>query len=145
MNPMILRVQAAQAAVDKYAGQPFAWYDADCARVAAFVLRELGYKPGFSRFGHYKTALGARKALKRNGFADTVDWIDSIHGLSRIPYLMTLPGDLVAGPGDEGMTALTVALSNRRLLAFHPETGGCTVVHPLQTPEICWRVAPCRS
>lgn len=145
MNPMIARVEAAQGALDRYSGKPFAWYEADCARVAAFVLRELGYKPGFSRFGHYKTALGARKALKRNGFADTVDWIDSIHGLSRIPFLMTLPGDIAAYAGADGMSALTVVLSNRRLLGFHPETGGCTVVSPVQLPEICWRVAPCRS
>lgn len=145
MNPMVRRVDVAQAAVDRFAGKPFAWHTTDCGRLAAFVLRGLGYKPVFSRFGRYSTAMGAHKALKRAGFKDTVDWIDSIHGLTRTPFAMTLPGDLAAYEGQDAMTALTVVLGNQRLLGFHPQTGGCVVMQPIAIPEICWRVAPCRS
>lgn len=146
MRPLQIRVAVAQEAVELFAGKSFAWGEADCAKLAAFVLRRLGYKPRYSAFGRYRTALAARRALTRSGFADTVDWIDSIHGLARIPFAATLPGDLVACPGDNAMTALAVAVGNGRLLGFHADLGnGCGVLQPLFVPEICWRLAPCRS
>ena len=144
-NPMLKRVAVAQACVAKFDGQAFAWGECDCARLAAFALQGLGYKPSYARFGRYRSALGARRALRREGFADTTDWIDSIHGLARIAPAAALPGDIVGLPGEEGWTALTVALGNGRLLGFHLEAAGCAVVQPLSAPTHAWRAAPCRS
>lgn len=140
---MVARVSAAQAAVDRFNGQAFAWRTADCARLAAFTLQRLGYKPGFARFGHYSTATGAVRALRRNGFADTPDWLDSIHGLTRVAPAMALPGDILAMPGEDGLTSLAVALGGDRLLGLLRETGGFTVLQPLIHPNACWRAAPC--
>ena len=144
-HPMMARVAVAQACVAKFDGQPFAWGECDCAKLAAFALQGLGYKPSYARFGRYRSALGARRALRREGFADTTDWIDSIHGLARIAPAAALPGDIVGLPGEEGWTALTVALGNDRLLGFHLAAAGCAVVQPLVAPLFAWRAAPCRS
>ncbi len=146
-NPMVLRVEIAQQALEHFHGKPLEWGRTDCARLAAYVLKPLGYKPGLSRFGDYKTELGARRAVRRQGMTDTPDWLDTIHGLVRIPPAAALPADIVGMPGAGGWTSLTVALGNGRLLGFHPDAGvgSCTVVEPLAAPIACWRAAPCRS
>lgn len=141
---MIARVGAAQATLDAFQGRAFAWGEADCARLAAFALRRLGYKPNLSRFGPYRSELGARRALKREGFAGTEDWLDSIAGLDRVPAAFALPGDVVGLPGEGGWTALTVAMGNGRLLGFHRAAQGCAVVQPNVEPIACWGAPPCR-
>ncbi len=144
-NPMIARVAAAQGAVDAFVGRSLEWGRCDCARLAAHVLRELGYKPSLSRFGAYKSEFTARRALKRHGMDDTPDWLDTVPGLSRISPAGALPGDIVGMPGDGGWTSLTIALGNGRLLGFHPDAGGsCAVVAPLVAPVAAWSVVPCR-
>lgn len=146
-NPLLARVDAAQQAMDHFAGKPLVWGRTDCARLAAHVLKTLGYKPGLSRFGDYKTELGARRALRRHGMTDTPDWLDTIHGLIRIAPAAALPGDVVGMPGAGNWTSLTICLGNGRLLGFHPEAGVgvCTVVQPLIAPVAAWSAAPCRS
>lgn len=144
-NPMVKRVAVAQACVEAFDAKPFAWGECDCARLAAFALKRLGYKPSLSRFGRYRSALAARRALRREGFSDTTDWMDSIHGLGRISPAAALPGDIVGLPGEEGWTALTVALGNGRLLGFLEAAGGCAVVQPAVSPLAAWRAEPCRS
>lgn len=142
---MLKRVAVAQACVDRFDGQAFAWGACDCARLAAFALQALGYKPSYARFGRYRTALSARRALRREGFADTTDWMDAVHGLVRIAPAAALPGDIVALPGEDGWSALTVALGQGRLLGFLEAAGGCAVVEPGVPPIATWRAEPCRS
>jgi hypothetical protein len=146
-NPMVARVAAAQAALDAFQGKTLSWGKTDCARLAAMPLRALGYKPGLSRFGSYKTEFGARRALLRNDMTDTPDWLDTIHGLLRIPPAAALPADIVGMPGEGGWTSLTVCMGNGRLLGFHPEAGDgvCVVVQPLIAPVAAWSVRPLSS
>jgi hypothetical protein len=147
--PLVRRVEIAQAALDRFQGEPFVWGKNDCARLAAFVLTRAGYKPKLARFGSYSSARSARRALKSQGMTSMSDALDSIEGLLREPPLGALPGDLIAFPaGEEGWDALTVALGNGRVLGFHPDVPGaaCSVLAiGLEHALAAWSVSPCLS
>ena len=139
MAPLMLtRSAAAQATVDRFHGQAFAWGRFDCARMVAFHLRQLGLKPGLSKGGSYATALSARRALVRAGHDSLEAALDAL-GLSRIAPAAALVGDVVALPGDDAMTSLTVALGNGRVLGWHQDSPGCAVLQPVAF-ETAWRV-----
>jgi hypothetical protein len=143
-NPLVRRVEIAQAALDQFRGKRFQWGDNDCARLAAFVLREAGYKPNLAQFGGYRSALAARRALKSRKFATVLDWVDAV-GPKRIAPAATLPGDLIAFPGEDGWEALTVALGAGRVLGFTETAidGGCSIIDAkLGAALAAWSVPP---
>lgn len=145
MTATILRRDAAQSTLDAYQGQPFAWGRRDCIRMAAHVLKALGYKPRLSRGGYYGTALGARKALKKAGF-DTIEAALDGLGLSRVPYAFAMPGDIVALPSAEDWPALGVVVAPGRVLAFSPHDGLCRLCAPAaEDVKIVWSAPPCRK
>ena len=141
MLPMIARRDAAQAAVDRFDGQPFVWGKNDCVRLSAFVLRKLGHKPNLARAGSYSSLLGAKRALARTGFASLEAALDAL-GLPRIPPAAATTGDIVGLPGEGDWTALTVAVGNGRVLGFMEGRGG--IMQPVTTVT-AWRVNPCRK
>lgn len=146
--PLVLRVEAAQATLDKFRNRPFAWGENDCARLAADLLRRLGYKPNLSQFGGYRSDLTARKALKARGMANVMDWMDSVPGLLRITPAASLPADLIAFPGVGGWHGLGVVIGNGRVLAFTEavEGGACSVIAAkLELAETAWSCPPCHS
>jgi hypothetical protein len=134
------RVAAAQATLDTYRDKPLVWGECDCARMAAFTLRQLGVRAPLSKFGRYSTALGAIKALKRQGFETLADVVDSL-GLVRIPPAAALPADIIALEAEHGEVALTVSLSGQRVLGFY-EVSGHAIAGVLQPKAyLCaWRV-----
>ena len=139
-NPMLLRVRAAEATLQQFMGKPFAWGRADCLRLAAFHLRELGCAPPLREAGEYRTLLGAHRALKRTGHATFEAWVDS-WGLMRIPPALALPGDLLGFRTEEdGWHALSVALSNGRALGFYGDPPLAQVVQPVDVAA-AWSVA----
>lgn len=138
---MIARRDAAQATLDRFVGVPFHWGKADCVRLAAFNLRQLGYRPRLSKGGAYGSFRGAVKALGLAGFADLMAAVDA-QGLPRIAPSQALPGDLVALPGEEGWPALTVALGNGRVLGWKADRPDCGVMQPIE-PLTAWRARPC--
>lgn len=143
-NPLVRRVEIAQAALDRFAGTPFAWGANDCAKLAAFVLREAGYKPKLSQFGEYRSDRAALRALKARKMATVLDWIDSV-GVLRIGAARALPGDLIAFPGEGGWHGLTVYLGNGRVLGFTEavEDGACSVIAAKMVfAEAAWSVPP---
>jgi hypothetical protein len=148
-NPLVRRVEIAQAAVDTFLDKPFDWGANDCARLAAFVLRHAGYKPNLGQFGTYRTDLAARRALKARKMKTVIDWIDSVSGLVRITPAAALPCDLIAFPGVGGWEGLTVALGNGRVLGFTEtaENGACSVidVQHMELAVAAWSVQPCRK
>lgn len=141
MLPMIARRDAAQAAVDRFDGRPFAWGKNDCVRLSAFVLRQLGHKPNLARAGSYSSLLGAKRALARTGFATLDAALDAL-GLPRIPPAAAVVGDIVGLPGLDDWTALTIAVGNGRVLGFMEGRGG--IMQP-NAPLTAWRVEPCRK
>lgn len=140
---MVRRVAAAQAAVKAFLGKPLDWGKTDCVRMVACDLKHLGHKPRLSRGGYYKTPLGARKALKRAGFASLEAALDDL-GLPRIGYAAALPGDICALSSGEDWPGLAVALGNGRILAFSAAHGVCAVGQP-RPDEILtvWKAGPC--
>jgi hypothetical protein len=142
------RVEIAQAALDAFQGQPFAWGTNDCAKLAAFVLRRAGYKPSLAQFGDYRSDRAAARALRARKMKTVLDWIDSIKGLRRISPASTLPGDLIAFPGEGGWHGLTVAIGNGRVLGFSETVldGGCAVIAAnLGAAVAAWEVHPWRK
>jgi len=147
------RVAAAQSAVDRFNNAELIWGRQDCARLAAHVLRELGHNAALARFGDYRSAGGAARALKRRGFADLAAVMDGF-GLPRIPPASALPGDVLGfGHDDQSFglselrVTLAVALGNGRILGFL-ENLRCHVVTPDLAQDadyFAWRVDPWRS
>jgi hypothetical protein len=140
---LLLRRDAAQATFDRFDGAAFRWSSNDCARMAAFNLRKLGYESPMPKSGSYSSALGAMKALRAAGFESLGAALDSL-GLERIAPISALPGDIIGLPGEGGWTALTVALGNGRVLGFMDREGR-GVAGALQPRDyVCaWRVNPC--
>lgn len=140
-QPMVRRVAAAQATVDRFKDRPFRWGREDCARMVAFHLRKMGYSLRLAKAGSYTSALGAKRALRALGFADLAAAIDS-YGLERIPPAAAVAGDILLVPGeDEFGGALHVAVGNGRSLAYHQDVEGAAIVQPVEFIA-AWRVTP---
>lgn len=143
------RVAAAQATFDAFHGQTFEWGRRDCARLAAFCLKSLGYNPRAARFGYYKTENSAAAALRKAGFADMAAVVDSL-GLPRIAPAAALPGDIVGfRHADQplGGVGLGVCVRDARRVLCFLEDGICHVVPPrYEAASECyaWRAEPCR-
>lgn len=142
--PMIRRRDATIATIARFQGQPFSWGRFDCARLAAFQARQLGWAVRIAKAGSYASALGAKRALARLGVSNLSELIDA-HAIPRIAPAAALLGDLIEIPADdeepgEGFGALTVALGMGRVLGWHPEVDGAAVLHPLVLTA-AWRLA----
>ena len=142
MNPsheMLRRVTAAQKTYDRFKEQPFDWGKADCSRILAYHLRQFGHKPALARFGAYKTAIGARAALKRAGFGSVGDVLDAM-GLRRIPPAAALVGDIVQGESGDPFGAHAVYLGNGAMLGFHEDAPGATSLRRIALLD-AWSIA----
>ena len=134
------RAAAAESAIARFSGQPFAWGERDCLRMVAHALRELGHAPPLRAAGKYGTLIGAHRALKRTGYATLQAWVDA-WGLRRITPAMALPADILALPSEiDAMPALGLVLSGGRVLAYVPEFGCAAAVTLLPTihPLAAW-------
>lgn len=139
-HEMVRRVDAAQATLDRFKDQPFRLGKNDCARMAAFHLRKLGYRPSLAKAGSYKTALSARAALKRAGYDSLAAALDGL-GLERIAPASAVVGDIVEMEAGDAFGALAVAVGNGRVLGYHEDAPGAVVVQPLSI-VVAWRVVP---
>jgi len=141
MPPMVRRAAAARATMERFQGRPFAWGSVDCAKMAAFHLRQMGHHQslGLAKAGTYRSALGARRALARAGYGSVTAAIDAL-GFGRIPPAAALVGDLVELPGADEISAIAVALGGGRILGFHEDVDGAEVLVPV---AICkaWRIS----
>lgn len=137
---MVRRVEAAQATVDRFRDARWRWSSNDCARMAAFTLRKLGYRPPMPKAGSYRSALGAVRALRAAGFESLAAALDGM-GLPRIAPAAALPGDILLLPSPDAVGALAVALGNGRVLCWHEDMEGavvCELVHA----DAAWRADP---
>lgn len=131
MIEMIRRQQAAQAAVDRFKGQPWELGKNDCVRLAAFVLRKMGHRPQLGKAGSYKTGPGAILALKRAGYATLAEALDAL-GLERIAPAAARVADIIMIPGEAPLDgALTIAVGNGRVLGFHEDAGSAEILQPV--------------
>ena len=132
--------RATQAAMDRFGAHPFAWGKWDCVRMAAFHLRQLGHRPGLGRGGPYKSALGAKAALKRAGHDDLLAALDAL--MPRIAQAMARIGDIIMleAQGNFG-GAIHIAVGNGRTFGYHEDALhiGAIVQQPLEFVA-AWRV-----
>ena len=130
MIEAIRRQQAAQAAVDRFKGQPWELGKNDCVRLAAFVLRRMGHRPQLGKAGSYSTGAGALRALKRAGFDTLAEALDAL-GLERVPPADARVADIVMVPGEAPLDgALMIAVGNGRVLGFHEQSLQGEVLQP---------------
>lgn len=139
MIEMIRRQQAAQAAVDRFQGEPWELGKNDCVRMTAFVLRKMGHRPQLGKAGSYKTGAGSLLALKRAGYDTLADALDGL-GLERIPPAAARVADIIMIPGEAPLDgALTIAVGNGRVLGFHEDANSAEILQPVDYIG-AWRV-----
>lgn len=139
MMPLERRHAAIEATMARYRGRPFLWGKVDCAKVAAFHLKKLGYPILISKAGAYHSARSARRAISRMGFDNLAALIDSL-GLSRIPYSRLLLGDIILNEGHAGIDAIGIYAGNGHVLGFHEDHLHQGLVAIDVMPTIAWSV-----
>lgn len=127
---MVARVAATQATLDRFKSAQFAFGKNDCARIVAFHLRKMGVAVRLAKAGSYTSALGARRALARTGFASLAAALDA-HGLLRIPPAAAIVGDIIELPGAGSFGSLVVCVGNGRVIGYHELASGAIVMQPL--------------
>ena len=140
-NPLVLRVEAAEAAVREFLNQPLEYGRRDCARMAAFVLKRLGYSVSLAKAGRYTTAIGGVRALRRLGYDSLEAALDGF-GMARIPLAAVLPADIIAVPSEDRWPALWVALSGNRVLGWHGSSEHACIIEPRGPHITAWRADP---
>lgn len=120
MTEMERRVAAVTATWEQFRGRPFAFGRVDCVRLVAAHLKRLGRSVQLAKGGSYRSALGAKRALARAGYASLVEALQGV-GLVEIAPAAALPGDLIVAPGGQGFDALTIAAGNAMVVGFHDD------------------------
>ena len=146
MTPaMVVRGEAAQACIDRFAGKPLKWGTVDCGKLVAHNMRQLGIGTGFLKGLSYSTEIGAAKAVRSLGCKGMADAMDLFESPFRIPPAMATQGDVVgmACEGELWDMALCVVVGNGRMLGI--VDGVCAVFQPDMTHALAaWRCNPCR-
>lgn len=140
VHEMELRARLTSATFRRYLEREFRWGHCDCVRIAAWHLRQFGYRPRLSKAGAYKSALGAKAALARSGYASLADALDDL-GLSRIAPAEALIGDLLMGESGDPFGALGIYLGNGAMLGFHEDVPHATRLRRISL-DLGWRVLP---
>lgn len=137
MTELELRVAATKATFDRFHGQPLVLGATDCARMTAFHLKQLGFKPSLLKGGAYSTPVGARRALKRLGVSSLSEIMDQHFPRWDAPIEARV-GDIccVAGDGDMG-DAMQVVLHRNAVLGFLDGVCGEIINHQYVA---AWRV-----
>lgn len=123
---------------DAYIGRAFAWKAGHtCVHMARFHLLAMGHKPPM--MPGFRSAIGAKRALARNGWAGVEDMLDSM--LPRVAPLQMRLGDLAAGPGLDGIGALFVCVPPFKLLGWHEDADEAVVIDfDRDALSGCWKV-----
>lgn len=137
MTQLELRVAATSATFSRFNGKPLVLGTTDCARMVAFHLKQLGFKPSLLKAGAYSTEVGARRALKRMGVTSLSEIMD--RHFPRIAPAEARVGDVccVEGDGDMG-DAMQIVLHRNHVLGFHDGVCGELVNQRFGS---AWRVA----
>lgn len=141
MNVLVARAAALARTKDWLAGRAFAWGTADCLAMLSAHLEHNGQ--GALPKRHYRTAIGAKRALHKAGFETLEQLMDSL--LPRIAPAQMLPGDVGLYRGDPEMgggtlDALVIGAGRKALgwIGGHEEA----VVMTVHRLDAAWRVEP---
>lgn len=137
MTELELRVAATSATVDRFNGQPFELGSTDCARMVAFHLKQLGFKPSLLKAGSYSTEAGARRALQRMGVTSLAEIMDRHFPRWDAPADARI-GDVLCSPGlGETGHAMAIRLHRQNALGFLDGVCGEVIIHDYVA---AWRV-----
>ncbi|WP_408585905.1 DUF6950 family protein [Novosphingobium sp.] len=122
---LIRRQEALGHTLAKYRGKQFDWSRGHtCVHMARFHLRKLGHK--VPKLPPLRSALGARRALDANGWADVREMLGSL--LPEIPPATMLPGDLVTADSEDGFGGILICAGPHKLLGWHEDAPGMVVI-----------------
>jgi len=144
-HPEIRRAERTQATLDTWQGRPWRLGSADCVRMAADHLRRMGHRVKLPPAGSYRTIRSAVLALDKAGHATVPAALDAM-GFERIIPASALAGDIVQMEQDEEqddrLATLVITLGNGRVLGWHPDAPGATILQPISHMLSAWRVEP---
>lgn len=118
MHPLDRRVTATNKTLARFEGRPFKWGSVDCAKVAAFHMRQFGHKPPPASSLRYRSAILARKCLKDLGCETLPEMIDQMGLVPKVPAA-AIVGDIVSFPADDPLGAVGIVIGNGNMFAFH--------------------------
>ncbi|WP_287213430.1 hypothetical protein [Sphingobium sp.] len=114
---MTRRTEATRRTLAKYA-RPFSWRErVTCLHMARTQMRNMGHRP--PSIPDFRSALGARTALKKAGFATMADLFDSL--LPRITPAQMWVGDIALLPGDQMFDSICISDTVGKLVGFHED------------------------
>jgi hypothetical protein len=133
------RVEATRKTLAKYS-RPFDWRGRmTCIHMARTQLRNMGHRP--PPIPDFRSAIGARSALKKAGFGDIATLFDSM--LPRISPAEMWVGDLALLPGDEFFGSICISDTAGKLIGWHeddPSGVRPQLVLDLRSVTGAWRV-----
>lgn len=113
---LIDRAQATEQALAKFRDEPFDWEKANCIKLAYAQAKAMGHD--VPKVPKFKNALGAKRALKREG-VDSVTALLDKHFIRHVAPAFMLIGDLCTVAGHDGMEAVFIADGQGNLLGWH--------------------------
>lgn len=128
MNELLRREIATTATLEKYRDAEFSWLNGKtCLHLCRFHLRKMGHRP--PPLPRIRSAIGARRALDANGWADVGEMMDSL--LPRIAPAQMLLGDIAMLKSEDGFGALVVSLG-AKVMGWHDDAPGLTALEVLE-------------
>lgn len=138
MTEIETRVAATIATEQRFRDKPFDWSKAaTCVHLMRFHASQMGHKlPIVPRF---RTALGAKKALRALGYDNLPDLLDKY--FMQIPPAFMRVGDLMVAEGEQGFHAIYIKGDKTKILGWHEHVEGCTVIDfDMNEVEKAWRL-----
>lgn len=136
-SDLLRREEATRKTLEMFRERPFDWAKGGtCLHLARAQLLHMGHVP--PAIPQLRSALGAKRALKRRGFADLSALLDSI--LPRIAPAQAWLGDLVLMDGDEGFDTIYINAGGKLLGYSERDPSGVRPMLALETPKAAWRV-----
>lgn len=125
MKEIERRVRATEKTESRFRDRDFDWAkSATCIHLVRYHAAQLGHQlPVVPRF---RSALGAKKALKATGYDNLPDLLDA--HFERVPPAFLRVGDILAWEGSDSFEALYVKGDRTKYLGWHEKAPGCTIV-----------------
>lgn len=129
---------ATEKTLDRYRGKVFDWSKGvTCVHLARFHLRNMGHKP--ETLPRFRSALGAKKALKERGWSSVADMLDSM--MPRIAPAQMVLGDLAIVPGDAGLDSIFICAGPLKVFGWREDRPDLVVLDVgLDELTGAWRV-----
>ncbi|RKF23382.1 hypothetical protein D6851_02610 [Altericroceibacterium spongiae] len=136
------RAIATERVLERYRDKPFSWFGANCIRLARMQAQEMGHD--VPPVPNFRTALGAKRALKKMGAGSVAGLLDLY--FPRLPApAFGIVGDLAVLRGDEdsgGLEAVCIVDGYGNLFGWHTIVpDGLSTIKQAQSAILaCWRL-----